>query len=83
MNPRTLAICGILALACLSLAFVAPTAAQARRDASQNDSSATGRYVLVPTSIGGLYLNDTATGDCWRLTPENAWSHVVRPKAQQ
>jgi hypothetical protein len=26
-----------------------------------------GRYVLVPTAIGGMYLSDTTTGDCWRL----------------
>jgi hypothetical protein len=41
-----------------------------------------GRYVLVTTAIGGMYLSDTATGDCWRLDKDNLWAHIPRPKAR-
>ena len=46
-----------------------------------HESPPIGKYVLVPTAIGGMYLSGTTNGDCWRLDKDNAWAHIPRPKS--
>lgn len=86
MRMRTAALVvasGLVGL-CLALGFVSTTMAQ-RGDRTNDgrDVPVVGRYQLAIAGPGaGLYMTDTATGDCWNQINPGEWTSIGNPRVK-
>ena len=85
MHMRTATLYVVLGLVGLCLAWgpVSTTLAQRGDRADDGRGAPVGRYQLAIAGPGaGLYMTDTATGDCWNQVNQGEWIAIGNPRVR-